>query len=183
MKKKGEKGYISSLKTYDLVFILASVIICAGIFIYGIKTAGSKANIFTVISVCLLLPACKRLTNLIVVFPYKGIKNEDYEKIVPVIKEGWDCFCDMIFTTEDHVLKFNHCVLADNYFVAYSDMDAEKNKYIKEYLEKGFDKRGSSVHVTVCTELQKYLNILMNTVPEGKCENEYALSFVRSLMV
>ncbi len=179
---KGKKGYISLLKRYDMIFILISAIIAVGVFLTGLNIWKTKANIATVVSVLSLLPACKRLTNLIIILPFKGIKDENFEKISPKLKDGWFVLCDMLFSTEKYMLKFEHMVMAGNKMFIFSEMTKDKNNYSREYLENAFKKRAIDVTVNLYDKINDYTAVL------GRCEsdgfdNEKARDYVTSLLV
>ena len=181
-KFKGRKGYISLLKKYDLAFVAASALVCFLVYYLGLKIWHSKANIGTVVAVCSLLPACQRLTNLILIMPFKGIGDKEYEKILPAVKPGWITVSDMLFSTEKSLLEFDHVVMTNSRMLILSKMSRDKNSYSKEYFETSLRKRGISMKVNIYTELNDYVAVL-NRSEEEKFENEKAWEYVSSLLV
>lgn len=179
---KGQKGYISLLKKYDLAFIAASALTCFLVYYAGLRIWHSKANIGTVVAICSLLPACKRLTNLIMIFMFKGIDDSDYTKIEPNLKEGWFILCDMLFSTEKCMLEFDHVVMTNSKMIILSKMSKEKNTYALDYFRTAFKKRALSMKVSLSTDADEYAAVLSKTDAES-FTNEKASEYVTSLMV
>lgn len=183
---KGMKGYISKLKRTDILFILSDVIIAAVIFIVGMMVWKEKGNIATVVAVCAMLPACKRVVNLILIFKFKGISNDDYDTIINKCKHEADFavnYADMLFSTEQYFLLFKHAVLTENKLLAYSDMGKEKNEYATEYLKKGFSIRGIDVHVKIYSDVREYASARAAALENNAETDTDAVSYINSLLV
>ncbi len=179
---KGKKGYISFLKKFDVIFILVSALIFAAVYIIGIKIWNTKANIGTVVAVLSVLPACKRLANLIVIMPFKGISDDDYAKITPQIKEGWLVLCDMLFSTEERNYSFDHVVLTNSKMLVYSSMSKDKSRLAKVYFENAFAKRQMQVKINIYNNVNEYAAVLDRTEAEA-FEKEKLSDYVTSLMI
>lgn len=187
MKKiaKGNKGYIDNLKKRDICFIFINVLIAVIIFAVGMLIWKNKANVATIFAVCSLLPGCKRVVNLIMIFPFKGISNEDYavikEKINP--ENEVKTYTDMLFATEKCFLLFKHVVLTDAKLIAFSQMTKDKNDFADEYLNKGFQIRGLDVKVTVYSNLTDYIRVAQNAIENGSEPSEEIKGYLESLFV
>ena len=181
-KYKGKKGYISLLKRYDMIFILVSALIALGVFMIGLNIWNTKKNIGTVVAVLSLLPACKRLTNLIMIFSFKGISEENYAKVAPLVKPEWLVLEDMLFSTEKYILEFDHVVLSGSKMFALSKMSKDKNDYIKEYFETAFKKRAIDMTFNLYSNVNDYAGVLKRMEGES-FENEKATDYIFSLLV
>lgn len=179
---KGTKGYVSFLKKYDFIFVAVSALICFIVYYLGIRIWGSKANIGTVVAICSLLPGCKRLANLIVIFPFKGISDENYDRIEKKVKNGWFCMTDMLFATEKCNCMFDHLVMTDTKLFAFSSMSKDKNDFAKQYLEEAFRKRQLGIKVNLYSGIDEYLAVLDKTAEE-EFTNEKAMDYVTSLLI
>ena len=187
--KKGQPGRIGYLKITNIIFIVASVLICGGIFAYGYFTFKTRANLATVIAVLCLLPACKKLTNLIVILPFKDTPKEDVKKIYDVTAKISDLpfdgvaeYTDMLFSTEQHVLRFADVVMTSSKVLVYSDMSDKLNQYAKDYFEKGLAKRRFEVKFTLYTGLNDYLAVLKRLDITEEVDGEL-VRYMHSLMM
>ena len=179
---KGKKGYISFLKKFDIIFILVSAMIFAAVYLIGSKIWNSKANIGTVVAVLSILPACKRLANLIVIMPFKGISNDDYATITPKIKEGWFVLCEMLFSTEERNYSFDHVVLTNSKMLVYSTMSKDKSRLAKVYFENAFAKRQMPVKISIYNTVSEYAAVLDRTEAEI-FESEKLSDYITSLLI
>lgn len=182
---KGTKGYIRQLKLTDTAAIIAIAVAAAVIFVIGMLVWKNKANIATIVAVCALLPACKRLVNLILIFRFKGISDADYEIISQKISTGGKAqtYTDMLFATEKCFLLFQHAVLKGTRLIAYSDMPEDKNSFAAEYLNKGFKLRQADVKVKIYTGVKEYASAV-GKLSDSEAEiNEEAKCYIESLFV
>ena len=181
-KYKGKKGYISFLKKYDIMFIAASALIALAVYFIGLNIWDTKKNIGTVVAILSLLPACKRLTNLLMIISFKGISNEHYEKISPLVKPEWFVLEDMLFSTEKYMLEFDHVVMAGSKMFALSKMPKDRNEYAREYFETAFKKRAIDISFSLYSNVNDYAGVLKRLDAEN-FENEKAKDYVTSLLV
>ena len=165
---KGSLGYVSRLKKHNICFILINVIVAAIIFGIGLFLWNSRSNICTIFAVCSLLPGCKRLVNLIVIFPFKDMNKDDYSIISEKLKLGGNeaIYNDLLVATEKYYLSFCQVFFAKSKMIAYSDMSREKLAFAEEYLNKAFEIRGYDVKVTICDNVKDYIRIA--SLIEGK---------------
>lgn len=182
---KGTKGYIRQLKITDTAVIFAIAVLAAAIFAVGLLVWKDKANIATIIAVCMLLPACKRLVNLIMVFRFRGISDEDYDMILNKIggEKKAQTYADMLFATEKCFLLFQHAVLKGTKLFVYSNMPADKNSFAAEYLNKGFQLRQIDVKVKIYTGIKEYASAAEKLSDSEADVNEEAKSYIESLFV
>ena len=75
MIDKGEFGYIRNQKKINLIWLAAFILIGVAIFICGYLLTKTRANIFTVIAVLMVLPAAKRVVALVVMMPRRGVER------------------------------------------------------------------------------------------------------------
>ena len=188
-KDKGEAGRVSYLKLTDLIFVLVSAGISAGMFIAGLAVHHTRANLLTVVSVLLLLPACKKLTNLIVILPFKDTKKEDLERIAGAVeKAGQDsghrpvCFADMLFSTEQHILKFGHVTVTENKVLFFSEMSGKLNEYATQYFRDSFNKRGFEYTFALFTSPGEYAAALKRISVKGEADAGL-VGYLHSLMI
>lgn len=182
---KGTKGYINRLKKRDILFVLVNVVIAAIIFLIGMLIWDKKENIATVIAVCSLLPGCKRIVNLIMIFSFKGISDEDYGIITKSLPEADNkkYYSDMLIASEKYFMLFYHVTLVGSKCIIYSCMSTEKNNFAEEYLNNGFRKRGIDMNVTVFSGVEDYIRALVDFPADEIEVSEDAVKYLESLLV
>ena len=181
--KKGEKGYLNYLKKKDIIFIIFVALISIAIFAFGLYFYKTRANIATVFAVLLLLPACKRIVNLIVLLPFRQIKDEELDRIEALLTDNVLSYIDPVFSSEKYIMKFEHLTVTGNGLFAYSHMSNEKNQYAKEYLSDGLKKRMIPGKVKIYVTLGDYEHFLKSYDYKGEFTNEEAGDYFKSLMM
>lgn len=183
--KKGSLGYVSKLKKHNICFVLINTLIAAIIFGVGLFLWETKSNICTIFAVCSLLPGCKRLVNLIVIFPFKDMKKEDYgiisEKLK--LKGNETIYNDLLVASEKYYLSFGQVFFAKSKMIAFSGMSKDKLEFANEYLNKAFDIRGYNVKVTICDNVRDYIRIASMIEEEDLICDEEARRFFESLLI
>ena len=80
--ERGEYGYLKQKKQKALSGTILMVLIGIVIFVVGLLLNKMEAtNIFTVIAVCMVMPAAKYFVSYVVLFPYKPITVETKERL------------------------------------------------------------------------------------------------------
>jgi hypothetical protein len=180
--KKGTYGYLKQMKTRDLIFVLISLVVALSVFGIGLYKFKTRANIATVIAICSLLPACKRIVNLIMVTPFKAISKADYERFAEYKIDNTRAYFDVLFSSEKYIMKFDHCIMTEKELYALSSMNKEKTAYSESYLNEAFKKRGVSVKVKVYQTPGDYEHLLKVIKNENEpCDD--AWRFFESLML
>ena len=80
-KGKGEFGYLNYRKKLNLIKMIVSFAVVAAVLIIGFIVYKTRANIFTVAAIVLVLPAAKMAVAYFVVLPHKPADNELKEKV------------------------------------------------------------------------------------------------------
>ena len=70
-KEKGEFGYLNYRKKLNLIKMIVSFAVVAAVLIIGFIVYKTRANIFTVAAIVLVLPAAKMAVAYFVVLPHK----------------------------------------------------------------------------------------------------------------
>ena len=87
-KTKGEYGYITKTKKYDIIKMLIYMAIALAIFVTGlILNNMSYSNVFTIIAILFVLPWAKILVEFIVMFPYKTPEKEDFKQVEAALSD------------------------------------------------------------------------------------------------
>ncbi len=182
---KGSLGYVSRLKKHNISFVLINTLVSAMIFIIGYLMWETKSNICTIFAVCSLLPGCKRLVNLIVIFPFKDMTKENQKTISEKIDKNSTAtiYNDLLVASEKYYLSFGEVFFAKSKLIAFSEMSKDKIDFADDYLNKAFDKRGYDVRVTICNNVKDYIRIVLSVAEEDmNCDKE-AKAFFESLFI
>ncbi len=188
-KDKGEAGRVTYLKLTDVIFVLASAAISCGMFAMGLYIKHTKANLLTVCAVLFLLPACKKLTNLIVILPHKDIDSEVLKKITEAKEKAFASaptvpvsFTDMLCSTEDHILKFGDVTVTKGRVLAYSEMNKKLNDYAVDYFRSALKKRGFDCSFAIFTSADEYASAVKRLNIEKEADAG-VVAYLHSLMI
>lgn len=182
---KGSLGYVSKLKKHNISFVLINAIISATIFLIGFFMWETKSNICTIFAVCSLLPGCKRLVNLIVIFPFKDMSKENHRIISEKIKRNSKAifYNDLLVASEKYYLSFGEVFFAKSKLVAFSELSKDKIDFADDYLNKAFEIRGYDVKVTICNNVKDYIRIVLSISEDDMNCDEEARAFFESLLI
>ena len=70
---KCECGYIHKQKVFQSLMILLFTAIGVGLFLIGLAITGTRANVFTVLGILMVLPGAKRVIAVVVMLPHKSV--------------------------------------------------------------------------------------------------------------
>lgn len=185
-KTKGEYGYITKTKKYDMIKMLIYMAIAAAIFVVGLLlNKMSYRNIFTIVAILFVLPWAKVLVEFIVMFPYRTPKKEDFEQVQAVLPEDARLLSDLVITSEETPMGLNFMVIGSGYVHAWIMNDKQNADYIQTYLRKGVANWSSAYQVKIHRNKQSFLK----GVEEAKAkeipakEREQVEEYLLSLIV
>lgn len=180
--EKGAFGYIKKRKQADLLWLLLFVLLGVGIFLVGYFLTHVRANIFTVLSVLMVLPAAKHIVALIVLLPRKGVSKERYEKIRE-LKENGTLFADYIFTSTEKIMHLDFLLVKNGNVLGVTAASRQDVEYMKKYLADCVKKTASGYHVRIFAtdeELISHLQHLTKT-EAGEEQEKALLEYLHSL--
>ena len=181
--EKGEWGYLNRQKKIHLLWLVGFILLGAAIFLIGYMFTHTRANIFTVLAVLMVLPAAKRVVALVVLLPRRSVGVERYER-VKEMTGGGTLLVDFVFTSTEKIMCLDFLVIKNGNVlgVAAAKQDME---YLKKYLTDSVHKVDSSFHVRVMDtdeQLQKQLDKLTKTEVAPELEEKVVKS-LRTLAV
>lgn len=182
--EKCNPGYISNRKKISFLWLFGYIVIAAALFLAGYLLTHTRANVFTVMAVLLVLPAAKRVVNLIVMLPRKSVSKERYEKIKNAVGSGV-VFADYVFTSSEKIMHLDFVVIKDGTVLAVTAPSRQDIPYMKKYLADSVHKAASEYSVKVLDEDAQLLKQLskssgMKGTPERE---EKVRDYLRSLAV
>lgn len=152
-KERGEYGYLKQKKQGALSGTLFMVLLGIVIFIIGLLLNKMEtANIFTVIAVCMVMPAAKYFVSYVVLFPYRPMNAATKERLDSYAKEGDTILYDVVFTSSEKVMHLDCIYVTGHQIIGYTSRTKDKVQVIQEYLKKELELRLSSYVVYIATD-------------------------------
>lgn len=127
---KGDKGYLSHLKTINLIKVIISFVIVLVVFFAGIIINGDRNSLFTVIAILLVLPAAKMAVNYIVLLPHKSCPYELCKELSEVCTNV-TCKYDLIFGNSKSPIGTLAVVITDTDIIAFSNENVDEKSFSK----------------------------------------------------
>lgn len=186
--ERGQYGYLKQRKQKALYGTFLMVLIGVAIFVLGLLLNKMEAtNIFTVIAVCMVMPAAKYLVSYVVLFPYQPITLETKERLDSYAKEGDTVLYDVVFTSSEKVMHLDCIYVTGHQIIGYTSRAKDKVQVIQEYFKKELKLRCISYAVYIATE-EKQLKDRMKLRGEENAEanseaKEEVLSMLRTFTV
>lgn len=191
MKKVGkvQVGDYGFLKKQKLQYILKIVgCIAGGLIIYGVGylvNKGNPKNICSVLALLMALPLAKALTELIVVFPFKEIAKERYDKVKAVCPKDSNLMTGLVITSEKKIMNLDFLFEYEGNVIALVGAKEDDISYVSDYLTRGVRNWGFDYNVKVLKDEKAYLNAIQSCKPIKVSEEEQknVMSYLKSLIV
>ena len=183
---KGDRGYIEAKKKRSILLTLLMALLGIVVFLVGFfLNEMSNRNIFTVAAILFVLPGAKFLVGFIVVFPYRSVSRERYEKIKNHTGEGMQLYTDMVITSSDKVMNLDFAVVGNKQVICLVGKSGQDIGCIRKYLSDGVSNWGSGYKVKVVESEKIFINELdaVNIVETDSEEEDNVKSFLTSLIV
>ena len=147
-KEKGEFGYLNYRKKLNLIKMIVSFAVVAAVLIIGFIVYKTRANIFTVAAIVLVLPAAKMAVAYFVVLPHKPADNELKEKVES--KSGsLGVYYDLIFSNSKKPIGTQAVVVSDAAVIALTNENNADKKLFETSLKDFMANDSRNVNVTL----------------------------------
>jgi hypothetical protein len=182
--EKCNSGYINNRKKISFLWLLAYIVIAAAIFLVGYLWTHTRANVFTVMAVLMVLPAAKRIVNLIVMLPRKSVEKSRYEEMKKQVGTGV-LLTDYVFTSTEKIMHLDFVVIKNGNVLAVTAPSKQDSEYMKKYLTDSVHKAASGYVVKVFDSDEQLLKYLlgMSRIEGAKEKEEKVVEYLRSLAV
>lgn len=186
--ERGEYGYLKQRKNRALLGTFLMVLVGLAIFGLGLLLNKMEAtNIFTVIAICMVMPAAKFFVSYVVMFPYQPITPETKERLASYAKEGDTILYDVVFTSSEKVMHLDCIYVTGHQIIGYTSRGKDNIQLMQEYLKKECKIRGLSYAVYLATE-EKQIKDRMKLRGEESADTnteakEEVLSMLRTFTV
>lgn len=146
---KCEFGYISKQKIYQSLMLLLFIAAGAGLFLVGLLITGTRANVFTVLGILMVLPGAKRVIALVVMVPHHSVEKERYDKMRAAISKEAVLLTDYVFTSTEKIMSLDFVVVENKNVIGILDGKKQDVTYIVDYLKKGIMGKASDYKVKI----------------------------------
>ena len=186
--ERGQYGYLKEKKQKALAGMFLMVLIGIAIFITGLLLNKMEAtNVFTVVAVCMVMPAAKYFVSYVVMFPYKPMDKETKERLDSYAKEGDVILYDVVFTSSEKVMHLDCIYVTGHQIIGYTSREKDNVQVIQDYLKKELKLRAISYSVFIAKE-EKQVKDRMKLRGEESAETntevrEEVLSMLRTFTV
>ncbi|MBP3577829.1 MAG: hypothetical protein J6K15_06940 [Lachnospiraceae bacterium] len=186
--ERGQYGYLKEKKQKSLFGTLLMVVIGIAIFVIGLLLNKMEAtNVFTVIAICMVMPAAKYFVSYVILFPYKPMDLETKKRLDSYAKEEDTLLYDVVFTSSEKVMHLDCIYVTGHQVIGYTSRAKDKVQIMQDYLKKELKLRGISYAVFIATE-EKQIKDRMKLRGEEAAEatlaaKEEVLSMLRTFTV
>lgn len=108
---KCQSGYINKQKKFQFAMLMLYVLIGVGLFLIGLAVHKTRANLFTVLGILMVLPAAKRVIALVLMVPRKSVERERFEKVRAALPESAALLTDYVFTSTEKVMSLDFVIV------------------------------------------------------------------------
>lgn len=142
---KCEPGYIDRQKVFQGAMLILFTAIGFALFLVGFIVTKTRANVFTVLGILMVLPAAKRVIALVVMLPRHSVRPERVERMRATLGGEAVLLTDYVFTSPDKIMSLDFVVIHGQRVIGVGPVNdngsgerREKNRdYMKDYLQKG----------------------------------------------
>lgn len=181
--EKGNPGYIQYRKKIDLIWLLGFIVLGIAIFLTGYFITHTRANIFTVLAVLMVLPGAKRIVALFVMIPRKSVSGERYDKVKKECTGGI-LYTDYVFTSTEKIMHLDFLYVKSNTVLAVVAPSKQDEEYMKKYLKDSVHKISSEYKVKVLKKDEEMIRSLRQLSQAEDIEpKETLIDFLRASMV
>ena len=184
--KRGEFGYIRAKKRNSMIKTAIMALLGIIVFIVGLLLNHmSNQNLFTVLAVLFVLPGAKSLVAFIVLFPYRSVSGELYEKAQEKLSDGMVLYSDMVITSSEKVMHLDLLAVGNGQVIGLAGKKNQDLAYLRKYLRDGVQNWGTDYKVKVVEGEKNFLAEISNVKVEevNAEEEEHVKSFLTSLIV
>lgn len=154
---KCEPGYIQKQKVFQSLMLLVYIAIGVGLFLLGLWITGTRANVFTVLGILMVLPGAKRVIALVVMLPHQSVERAQYEALKKVVSPQAVILADYVFTSPDKIMSFDFVVVEDKQVTGIAPGKADDIPYMTDYLKKGIAAIAPEFEVRIVVNEAEYL--------------------------
>lgn len=151
--ERGEYGYLRQKKQKSLGGMLLMVLTGIVIFVVGLLLNKMEAtNLFTVVAVCMVMPAAKYFVSYVVLFPYQPMTEETKKRLAAYAEKKDTILYDVVFTSSEKVMHLDCIYVTNHQIIGYTSRAKDNLQIMQEYLKKELKSRCLSYTVYLASE-------------------------------
>lgn len=186
--ERGEYGYLKERKRRALTGTFLMVLVGLAIFLLGLLLNKMEVtNLFTVIAVCMVMPAAKYFVSYVVLFPYQPVTEETKKRLDAHAKEGDTVLYDVVFTSSEKVMHLDCIYVTGHQIIGYTSRTKDNTQVIQDYFKKELKLRAISYAVYIATQEKQIVDRMKlrgeETTESGTEVKEEVLSMLRTFTV
>lgn len=187
--KKVQLGDYGFLKKQKLQYVLKMIgYIVGGLIMFWVGclvNKGDPKNICSVLALLMALPLAKAFTELVVIFPFKDIEKERYDRVAAVCPKDSNLMTGLVITSEKKIMNLDFLFEYEGNVIALVGAKEDDVSYVSDYLTRGVRNWGFDYNVKVLKEEKAYRNAIQNCKPIKVSEQEQknVMSYLKSLIV
>ncbi len=157
-QSKGKAYYLNTQRNYESIKTITYFALSFLIFLIGLLSTKSRANLLTVVSVLGCLPACKSLVETIMFFRFNSLKKEYTQQLLKIAIPFPQAF-DMVFTSYNESFQVGHLFVLDNQIVGFTETKDFKESDFTSHIKKICAAEGyKDLSVKIFTDFKKYVD-------------------------
>lgn len=185
--ERGQYGYLKARKQKALVGTFVMILIGVAIFVLGLLLNKMEVtNIFTVLAVCMVMPAARYFVSYVVLFPYQPMDAETKNRLDSYAKAGDTLLYDVVFTSSEKVMHLDCIYVTEHQIIGYTSRAKDKVQVIQEYFKKELKLRCSSYAVFIAAtekQLQDRMKLRGEEAETNAEAKEEVLTMLRTFTV
>ena len=159
-KRKGEFGYISFMKSFNLLVAVVMFVLAAVLFIIGLSVYETKANWMTIVGALFVIPAARFMVVFILFLPYMSVDKQQFDKIFSLMKKGNLLYCDVLFTSTERAYCASFMAITADKILIFTKNKKHKPEKLQDYLSDIVKRRALDFKVTCTDDEGKFQNML-----------------------
>lgn len=182
--ERGCFGYIKKKKKRQIFLILLFMVIAVVMFVTGLLlNKFNRANMCTVLSILMVLPMTKMLVTYIVLFPYKTVPKETYDKVNDAAGENAVVMADMVITSPDKPMNLDFVIITDNQVIGMLGRKKQDIAYIENFLKESLKtNKIEGFTVKIFDDYKPFLNCITREYEKTEKQEE-CFKYIRTLVV
>ena len=150
---KGTKcqfGYINKQKKFQFAMLMLYVLIGVGLFLIGLAVHKTRANLFTVLGILMVLPAAKRVIALVLMTDY-------------------------VFTSTEKVMSLDFVIVMNKNVYGIKDGKKTDDAYVEKYLSETISAAARGYRVQLFENEEAFLKMLKRSERKEETAEERSL--------
>lgn len=177
-KWKGTKcqfGYINKQKKFQFAMLLFYALIGVGLFLIGLAVHKTRANLFTVLGILMVLPAAKRVIALVLMMPRKSVEKKRFENMQAALPKSASLLTDYVFTSTEKVMSLDFVIVMNKTVYGIKDGKKMDDAYVENYLAETISAQTRGYRVRLFENEEAFLAMLNRSGRKEDADEEASL--------